>query len=104
MNDSQDPDDLDHALAVEHQRNLDQTFAALVHGGASTVVGCWVTGDDAPPRPAAVVMINRDLAGTDLVAAAPHVVEMLRACADDLDTSTSPPDHVPPEWIEGEQR
>ena len=72
-------DDYDLAGALEHQRNLDQIYCALAHGGATTVGGCWITPNNAPPAPAAVVLLNGRLHGSALVAAAPHIVEMLRA-------------------------
>ena len=101
MNDHADlPDDYDHEAAAERQQQLFFLHGALLDHGAAPTAGCWITVEDerVPPLPGCVVMVNTRLNGAALVAAAPHIVETLRACADDLEASTAPPDYVPPEW------
>ena len=93
-------DNLDYEAQAEHQRGLFFLHGALLAHGASPTAGCWIAVDDeaVPPLPGCVVMVNTRLEGAALVAAAPHIVETLRACADDLAATACAPDHVPPEW------
>lgn len=94
------PEDL--AAAAEQAHSLALLTAALIAGGAYPAAGTYTRrGPDGDAEPAAVILISATLTGPALAEASPLIAECLRRCADELDTTTRAPDHVPEAWTDG---